>query len=361
MPSIAFAQDDVWGSKNKEIIIKDIENKDYPDIDVYINFTEDSNLGSIDLSEDDFSLEENGIPINDFVLSKIGHTLETVGIVLLIDTSGSMQGKPIEDALNSCSLFIQEMGDNDLVSIIGFSSDVSVYSDFSSNKDELESHISGIKTTGNTSLYDAVIAGASQFENLKDVRHRYIILLTDGKDTTSQATLEDAISKSLEQDVTIYSIALLSKDFDPSDIEKMSQDTGGQMLSTFDSGDLIDLYTVISQKIRNQYVLSFASKSIDIDEVPLRVSVIKAGYEDSVDASYSNPLYQPPEETRAGPGYHPAGTRERNRCHFLYRYFMGKIGDICTCVRKRDGLHICDIGSAWSRANRNLKLKQTTT
>lgn len=290
MPSLAFAQESISKGTSEEIMIKDIEKKNFPDIDIYINFKEGSYLGSADLSGEDFALNENGTAIHDFELLKIGHTLDTVGTILLIDTSGSMRGGPLEDAISSCSLFIKEMNENDLVSIIGFSSGLQIYSDFSSNEQILESSISNIKADGSTALYDGIIASAEQFENIKDVRHRYIIVLSDGKDTASQATLEDAISKSLENKVTVYSIALLSKDYDPSDIEKISLETGGELLTTLHSEDLIGLYSEISQKIRNQYVLSYTSQNTDAKEIQIRISVMKAGYEDFIEASYSNPI-----------------------------------------------------------------------
>jgi tight adherence protein B len=296
LPTLSFAQESLAAEENKEILIKDIEKKNYPDTDIYINFNEDSYLGSIELTEEDFLLKENGTVIHDFILSKIGQTLEPVGIVLLVDTSGSMRGDPIQDATDSCSLIVDKMNENDLVSIIGFSSDIMVYSEFSSDKEALASSIADIKADGSTSLFDAIIAGAEQFQKLEDVRHRYLIVLSDGNDTASHAALEDAITKSLEYHVTVYSIALLSKDFDPSDIEKISQSTGGQLLTTFDSEDLVVLYSQISEKIRNQYVLSFISQDTGAQEIQLKISVARAGYASLVETSYANPVYVPSED-----------------------------------------------------------------
>jgi tight adherence protein B len=296
MPSAIIAQEHILQKADQEIIIKDIENKNYPNIDLYINFKEGSRLGSADLSREDLALYEEGVAIHDFALSKIGQTLENVGIVLLIDTSASMRGKPIEDALSACALFIEEMNPNDMVSVIGFANDVTVYSDFSHDKQQLEALISGIEAEGSTSLYDGVLKAAKQFENIQGLKHRYIIVLSDGSDTESQITLEEAISKTLEQDVTVYSIALLSKDLDPADIEKISKETGGQIITTFHSEDLVSLYGQISQKIRNQYVLSFVSQSDDADKIQLQVSILKAGYEDSIHTWYANPFFESFEE-----------------------------------------------------------------
>lgn len=294
--SFLFAQESKSSSQqlsqeSEQIVIKDIDTKKYPEINIYLNFKAGSFLGLSSLDKSNFTITENNEPVKNFDFAKIGEINEPVGIVLVLDASGSMKGSPIIDAINAANTFIDEMGGSDRIAIIGFSDEAIVYSNFSSNKQQLKDSISHVAAAGETALFDGIIKGLDQFNNAGEINHRYLIVLSDGKDTASFSNVGEVVQKSKEENVIVYSIALLSKDFDPKDISQISKETGGELLTTANSQDLAGFYSLISQKIRNQYKISFKSTKPRTENIDIGIAINKSNINDLIKITYANPFY----------------------------------------------------------------------
>ena len=296
LDSFVFAQESESSSQqlsqeSEQIVIKDIDTKKYPEINIYLNFKSGSFLGLSGLDKSNFTITENNETVKNFDFTKIGEINEPVGIVLVLDASGSMKGSPIIDAINAANTFIDEMGGSDRIAVIGFSDKTIVYSNFSSNKQQLKDSISHVAAGGETALFDGIIKGLDQFNNSDEINHRYLIVLSDGKDTASFFNVGDVVQKSKEKNVIVYSIALLSKDFDPKDISQISKEAGGELLTTTNSQDLAGFYSLISQKIRNQYKISFKSTKPRTENIDIQVAIKKSNINDSIKITYPNPFY----------------------------------------------------------------------
>ncbi|MBU4293760.1 MAG: VWA domain-containing protein [Actinobacteria bacterium] len=294
--SFVFAQGTESSSQqlsqeSEQIVIKDIDTKKYPEINIYLNFKAGSLLGLSSLDKSNFTITENNEPVKNFDFAKIGEINEPAGIVLVLDASGSMKGSPIIDAINAANTFIDEMGGSDRIAVIGFSDKAIVYSNFSSNKQQLKDSISHVAAAGETALFDGIIKGLDQFNNSDEINHRYLIVLSDGKDTASFSDVGEVVQKSKEKNVIVYSIALLSKDFDPKDISQISKETGGELLTTANSQDLAGFYSLISQKIRNQYKISFKSTKPRTENIDIGIAINKSNINDSIKITYPNPFY----------------------------------------------------------------------
>jgi len=294
--SFVFAQGTESSSQqlsreSEQIVIKEIDTKKYPEINIYLNFKAGSFLGLSSLDKSNVTITENNEPVKNFDFAKIGEINEPVGIVLILDASGSMKGSPIVDAIDASNTFIDEMGGSDKIAVIGFSDEAIVYSSFSSDKQQLKDSISHVTAAGETALFDGIIKGLEQFDNFNETNHRYLIVLSDGKDTASFSNVGDVVQKSKGKNVIVYSIALLSKDFDPKDISQISKETGGEFLTTTNSRDLAGFYRLISQKIRNQYKISFKSTKPGTENIDIQVAIKKSDINDSIKITYPNPFY----------------------------------------------------------------------
>jgi len=277
-------------SSSGDIFIKEIDTAGFPQISVYINFRENSRLGTLALEEKDLTIVENNLEVKDFSLEKIGEINEPVSTVLVIDTSGSMKGRPISDAKSATSTFINQMRQADRISIIGFSDSSKIYSSFSSEKQVLLNSADQIEAGGETALFDGILKGIEQFGSSGDERHKYLIVLSDGTDTVSLADADAVIEKATSGNVTVYSVALVSADYNPSELQKIAESTGGELLTTTDSNELKNLYSKISEKIRNQYRLKYQSVTNEAKEYSTVISINKTGISDEIKISYSNPF-----------------------------------------------------------------------
>jgi len=297
-----FSPGTAYGQESQDIFITKADFSNYPKVEVHINFKEGSELEALNLTQEDFTVFENGEEVRDFSVKGLSEIIDPIGVVLLLDTSGSMGGQPIEDAASSALLFMDEMRSIDEFSVVSFADDVTVHSNFTSDRKKLRDSISKIETMGDTSLFDGVYTALDQFKDRNDIKYRYIILLSDGMDTASKYTLKDAINKALKEEVSIYSIALLSSEFNPDNIRNISESTGGEMLEAVSSSDLKELYKTISKKIINQYRISYTSLWPNAEDIEISISVGKDKIAGSAETSYENPYYSPaPEEVVIGP------------------------------------------------------------
>ena len=284
-PATANAQE------SGDILITKTDFEDYPKVNIYIYFKEGSELEALDLKQEDFIVLENGEDVRNLSIKGLDEIPDPIGVVLVLDTSGSMIGEPIADAAKAASLFLDEMRSIDEFSVASFADDVTVHSGFTSNRKKLRDSISEVKAQGETSLFDGIIEAIDQFNSRSDIEYRYLIVLSDGMDTVSKHNVQDVIDKALQEGVIIYSIALLSSEFNPGDIRNISESTGGEMLVAVDSKELKELYKSISKKIINQYRISYTSLWPNAEDIVISVSVEKSGLSVTTETGYENPYY----------------------------------------------------------------------
>ncbi|MBN2840225.1 MAG: VWA domain-containing protein, partial [Coriobacteriia bacterium] len=100
---------------------------------------------------------------NASVAEVIGFEAESEGrepqdVVLLIDTSGSMAGKPLEDAKAAARRFLEKMAPEDRVALISFAFKPEVVSSFTTDRTALEAAIGGMEARGETAVHDALVS-----------------------------------------------------------------------------------------------------------------------------------------------------------------------------------------------------------
>ncbi|OGK10694.1 MAG: hypothetical protein A2Y63_02975 [Candidatus Riflebacteria bacterium RBG_13_59_9] len=107
-----------------------------------------------------------------------------VHLSLVLDKSGSMEGKPLEYVKEACRLLIDKLGPADTLSIVTFAEAVDILLAQSpvSKKETLKAQLDLIRPRGTTNLYGGMVAGANQLAMVKAPTHlARIILLTDGE------------------------------------------------------------------------------------------------------------------------------------------------------------------------------------
>jgi tight adherence protein B len=296
-PGLLICQDeglspdqDIISSTSGQAVIKNVDTAGFPNISLYLSFREGSKLGLINLEKEDFKIIENNKEIKDYNIEQVGQTDEAVGVVLVIDTSGSMKGEPLKNAKSAASAFIEEMRETDKTAIVGFSDTATVFSPFTSDKPTLKGSIESIEAAGETALFDGILKGVEQFGQAGDIRHKYLIVLSDGADTVSLGTTENVIEAAESAGITVYCLALTSNEFNPEQIEAIAVNTGGEFLMTDESSRLKELSANISEKIRNQYRITFKSNSENAASFNTSIFIEKLGLKDSFRLSYESPF-----------------------------------------------------------------------
>ncbi len=201
----------------------------------------------------------DGQPVSNLEVAPLGESSVPVGVVLTIDTSGSMEGAPIEAAKTAAKAFVDQKRPEDSIAIVTFADTATVLTGFTTNADDLNARIDSIEAAGETAFNDGVILGLEQFESTAGVLLPNMIVLTDGEDTVSTATAEEAIAAVEASDARVFGVALESPDFNPDAVAAIAAAGNGLFLSTPDPAELSNLYAQIGREISNTQVARFVS------------------------------------------------------------------------------------------------------
>jgi tight adherence protein B len=216
---------------------------------IRIVFTPPEEFRDVDLDRSDVTISQEDEEI-DFVLRAL--ETEPLEVVLLLDTSGSMAGSPIAAARTAAAEFVGQLPPNSDIAVVTFGTDVEVVADFATEPEQLLAAIAGVTATGETAVYDAVIEAIRLVEEAPRNR-QFVVLLSDGGDTESAATLEETADALTEIDVGFYAVALQGSEFDPAALEAMAEASNGQVVAATDASGLSVVYDDIAAELIAQY------------------------------------------------------------------------------------------------------------
>jgi tight adherence protein B len=217
-----------------------------------------SALTAGDLTKDSVRLLVDGIevPVDSFAPAGEGVAVP-IQTVLLIDESGSMQGEAIAAASAAAATFIDAMRPGDTAATQAFNEEFRTLQDFTGDKEALKASLAGLDPRRETALYDALIKALASFGPDPSGAARYVILLSDGGDTASTATLLDAIAAVRASGISVYAIGLKTDEFDSNPLERLAELSGGRYLETPDPEALVSLYGTLAKELQNQYLVGF--------------------------------------------------------------------------------------------------------
>jgi Ca-activated chloride channel family protein len=135
-----------------------------------------------------------------------------VNLVMLLDVSGSMRGNKIDNMLVAAEQFVNQMGDDDYITIIAFSDSLNTiasHEQVGPARESIVAAIQSLQALGDTALYDAIGEGANLISTTSSsATTNALVVLTDGQDTYSfRFTQQQAIEVAGQNDTTVFTIA----------------------------------------------------------------------------------------------------------------------------------------------------------
>jgi Ca-activated chloride channel homolog len=281
-----------------------------------------------DLGKEEFIVAEDGKrqDIASFLISSV-----PVNVVLMLDASGSIVSE-INSLRDAAMKFVEQLGPEDKLSVLEFHTKVELIQDWTSKADEVRHALSwrfkpGMVMTkdghfeqGSTSLYDAVYATAE--EQLSKVQGRKaIIILTDGDDTSSKVTYDQALASMVRSGAVVYVVSKarafiteinsqyggkIGRIFGTANgagqfiarlerAEKLMTDlstrTGGKIFSPLKDEEMKNVYAQVARELKNQYIITYVSKNEARDGAlrHVRVYLTRSGYSARTRESYYAP------------------------------------------------------------------------
>lgn len=208
------------------------------------------------LAEKDFTVLDDGKPVT---LSKFEFVKNLpLSIGMAIDTSGSMQ-RQMEEAQKAGAQFFQKVlkkGDKGF--LLEFNERPQMVQAWSARLADMHAGLAKLRAEETTALYDAVIESLYNFQGVRG--QKALVLISDGKDTASKFTFEQALEYARRSAVPIYAIAIGLKGTDIDvryKLQKLCTETGGTVYQIERAADLLKIYDDIQTELRSQYVLGF--------------------------------------------------------------------------------------------------------
>ncbi len=247
------------------------DTSQYPQIDIYFGVIDEN--GEAARLEGDFDIQvfQDGESVEQFVMNPVDPTTEPLAVALAIDVSGSMYGEPLTAAREAAAEFVRQLEPNDTVCLYIFATLVQQVGRCTIDKSTVIEAISNLETIDDTALHDALIRVASDL-NQRPGR-KAVVLLSDGADTRSNATFDTALTIVRESNIPVYSVGLLSEQFDGAPLERIAQESNGIYKLTPHPEEMQELYNQIRLQLENQYVVTFRSIFADRREGTVTIRI----------------------------------------------------------------------------------------
>jgi VWFA-related protein len=193
-------------------------------------------------------------------------------IVILVDNSLSLRAD-VEKLQKATREFAYEIYEGDQVMVVGYDQDPEIIADWTDDAKKIEASLPQFRKRGEPHLFDALSAVLSDALGplVGRTRKRVIVLVADGLDRGSRTHFEKVYAELLREDITVYALqipdrtggALRRDSLKPAQaIQKLTEGTGGRVLSVNDSRDAAK--EICDELRQRRYVLAYTPTSLPL-------------------------------------------------------------------------------------------------
>ncbi len=192
-------------------------------------------------------------------LSAVG--VETA-MVVVVDTSPSMASNGgVRQTQETLRTMIDALEGGEAMGIVGYGSDVEVYSKITTDKDQLRDATDEIvaPADGDTSMWDAVRKASSLFAEVDDLQPN-IVMVSDGADDSSEIGPDEAAADVARAGAAVFALSYDAENYAPDeDLVALVDRVGGAVIPTPGEEELADGLTRVQQSLDQQYRIIFES------------------------------------------------------------------------------------------------------
>jgi tight adherence protein B len=237
-------------AEEQSVQIGRVDTDAFPTVDVTVLVDGKLDPGSVQVTE-------NGSPVRVLSVRPFTAVVDRIDVVLVIDTSRSVQGKPLASAVDAAKRFVDSLSSKVWVGVLTFDRDTRVLVDITRDRGAVVAALDGLsQTLLGTHLYDGVTAASRMFSGPQPYN---IVLFTDGADVGSRSSLEDAVAAARKVRAAVFAVGLRSGTIDFAALESLASSTGGTF-TPVSAADLSKLYESLAKRISNQYRILYQSR-----------------------------------------------------------------------------------------------------
>ncbi|HVT03805.1 MAG TPA: VWA domain-containing protein [Thermoanaerobaculia bacterium] len=209
-----------------------------------------------DLSQTAFKVMDQGKEVKIEKFEYVKNLPLSLG--LAVDTSASMRPRMMAAQRAGVEFFKSVLRPRDQAFIVAFDTQPSLLQKWSKTLADMNAALASLRAEQSTALYDAIVFSLYNFKNIKG--QKALVVITDGKDTASKFTFDQAVEFAKRAAIPIYVVGIGIK---PNEIDtrykmqRFAAETGGSSFQITEVSELKRIYSDIQAELRSQYVLGF--------------------------------------------------------------------------------------------------------
>ncbi|WP_438316673.1 VWA domain-containing protein [Sporosarcina sp. FA9] len=179
--------------------------------------------------------------------------LPSLGLMIVMDRSGSMSGQKIVLAREAAARSVELLRDDDTFGFIAFDHQVWDVIPVGplGNKEEAIEKILSVPAAGGTDIFPGMKKAYEDLEDL-NLQRKHIILLTDGQ-SPMPPDYEDVLSRGKEHNITMSTVAIGS-DADVGLLESLAENGGGRFYDVVDESTVPAILSRETAMITRTYI-----------------------------------------------------------------------------------------------------------
>lgn len=262
-----FCQHGQLLTQNDILTLNRIDLLAYPTVFLNVMVTDREGNPVDGLGIKDFTVSENGIEQKINTVISASQRNEPVTIMLTMDVSGSMgqetyhedgtKRRPLDDAKEGAKNFISTLKEKDKVIVSAFADYWLALNEINEDRAPAVNSIDRLVPEGGTVLFQGVTESVNLLHDMEG--NKAVIVLTDGKDSGKNLTLQECLTKITGQGVPVFTIGL-GADIDENTLLNIARITGGRYFRAPDSSKLKEIYELISKQLEKQYWIKYRVK-----------------------------------------------------------------------------------------------------
>lgn len=174
-----------------------------------------------------------------FVFTAFASAAPSRGVVVLLDTSGSMAPDRIVVARQAIATYVSGLPEDVQVGLVAFSSQPSLVLAPTADRAAVAGALGRLQAKGDTSLFDAVPVGLSALQGISE---RRMVIVSDGEDTVSKSTVDAAVSAVAAAGVPTDVIGFQYSD---DALGRIAAAAGGRLLTASDAAALAAAFAAL--------------------------------------------------------------------------------------------------------------------
>lgn len=207
----------------------------------------------LDLGRNDFRIFEDDV---EQQITAFSQSDSPISAGLVFDASRSMKSR-IQDSRRAAEQFFHTSGPGDEFFLVKFSDRAELLTPFTRNLEAISQRLQSIDAQGWTALLDAIFLATHEVKRAGNPR-KALVIFSDGADNNSRYSEAELLSIAREADVRVFAVSLFEH---ARFLERICDETGGQMIRVNKMTDLPDAMEQLSRQLRSEYLVGYSSKN----------------------------------------------------------------------------------------------------